>query len=202
MTELGMSTSDVDLAMSSVYANNRDRVDDEADRYFLVRDREDDPAVELPVVDGDAPTPDAGYPPRHPDHPDRGDRTIPAERVVVESSDLPPAGGRVWLKGFGCVRYDGDALAYLDADIDVVREGDVDVVHWVPADGSLRTLLRTVEGDVRGYAEPEVAGADADTVVQFERVGFARLDTFDPVATDEPDGPDGDEDLVAYYAHP
>ena len=202
MTELGMSTSDVDLAMSSVYANNRDRVDDEADRYFLVRDREDDPAVELPVVDGDAPTPDAGSPPRPPDHPDRGDRTIPAERVVVESSDLPPAGGRVWLKGFGCVRYDGDALAYLDADIDVVREGDVDVVHWVPADGSLRTLLRTVEGDVRGYAEPEVAGADADTVVQFERVGFARLDTFDPVATDEPDGPDGDEDLVAYYAHP
>ena len=202
MTELGMSTSDVDLAMSSVYANNRDRVDDDADRYFLVRDRGDDPAVELPVVDGDAPAPDAGHPPRHPDHPDRGDRTIPAGRVVVESSDLPPAGERVWLKGFGCVRHDGDALAFLDADIDVVREGDVDVVHWAPADGSLRTLLRTVDGDVRGYAEPAVAAVDVDSVVQFERVGFARLDTFDSVATDEPDGPDGDEDLVAYYAHP
>ncbi len=201
MTELGMSTSDVDLAMSSVYANNRDRVDDDANRYFLVRDREDDPAVELPVVD-DASAPDAGHPPRHPDHPDRGDRTIPAGRVVVESSDLPPAGERVWLKGFGCVRHDGDALAFLDADINVVREGDVNVVHWVPVDESLRTLLRTVEGNVRGYAEPAVAAVDVDTVVQFERVGFVRLDTFDAAATDEPDGPDGDEDLVAYYAHP
>ena len=202
MTDLGMSTSDVDLAMSSVYANNRDLVDDEADRFFLVRDREDDPAVELPVVDGDAPAPAAGRPARHPDHPDRGDRTIPAGRVRLESSDLPSAGERVWLKGYGCVRRADDALAYVDADIDVVRDGDVDVVHWVPAAESLETLLRTVDGDVRGYAEPTIADAETDTVVQFERVGFARLDSFDPTGTDDPDGPTGTEDLVAYFAHP
>ncbi|RAW46858.1 glutamate--tRNA ligase [Halorubrum sp. 48-1-W] len=202
MTDLGMSTSDVDLAMSSVYANNRDLVDDGADRFFLVRDREDDPAVELPVVDGDAPAPAVGRPARHPDHPDRGDRTIPAGRVRLESSDLPPAGERVWLKGYGCVRHADDALVYVDADIEVVRDGDVDVVHWVPAVESLETLLRTVEGDVRGYAEPSIADAGTDTVVQFERVGFARLDAFDPEGTDDPDGPTGEEDLVAYYAHP
>ncbi|MFD1569511.1 glutamate--tRNA ligase [Halorubrum laminariae] len=201
MTELGMSTSDVDLAMSSVYANNRDIVDDEADRYFLVRDRADDPAVELDVVDGDAPAPEAGHPPLHPDHPDRGDREVPAGRVVVESSDLPPEGERVWLKGYGCVRYAGDELAFLDADIDVVRDGDVDVVHWAPAAESRETLLRTVEGDVRGYAEPAVADAAVDDVVQFERIGFARIDAFEPEATDEADGPDGTEDLLAYYAH-
>jgi Glutamyl- and glutaminyl-tRNA synthetases len=202
MTALGMSTSDVDLAMSSVYANNRDIVDDEADRCFFVRDRTDDPAVELPVVDGDVPAPAAGQPPRHPEHPDRGDRTVPAGRVRLESSDLPPVGDRVWLKGYGPVRREADALVYLDADIDVVRDGGVDVVHWVPADGSLDTLLRTVDGDVRGYTEPGVADASIDTVVQFERVGFARLDAFDPAGTDEPDGPTGEEELVAYYAHP
>ena len=221
MTELGMSTSDVDLAMSSVYANNRDRVDDAADRYFLVRDREDDPAVDLAIRDApDAPAPDAGHPPRHPDYPDRGDRTVPAGQVRVERSDLPPAGERVWLKGYGCVRYepgdesngsapgdasitaDDGAFVYVDADIEVVREGGVDVVHWVPTDESLETLLRTVDGDVRGYTEPAVADASIDAVVQFERVGFARLDAFDPDPTDDPDGPTGEEDLVAYYAHP
>ncbi|WP_281194301.1 glutamate--tRNA ligase [Halorubrum sp. F4] len=202
MTDLGMSTSDVDLAMSSVYANNRDLVDDGADRFFLVRDREDDPAVELPVVDGDAPAPAAGRPARHPEHPDRGDRTIPAGRVRLETSDLPPTGERVWLKGYGCVRHADDELVYVDDDIDVVRDGDVDVVHWVPAAESLETLLRTVEGDVRGYAEPGIADAGTDAVVQFERVGFARLDSFDPAGTDEPDGPTGEEDLVAYFAHP
>ncbi len=219
MTDLGMSTADVDLAMSSVYANNRELVDDEADRYFLVRDREEDPAVELPIADAtDASAPEAGHPPRHPDFPDRGERTIPAGRVRLETSDLPSAGERVWLKGYGCVRYDpsedgdgeragigvsdGGTLTYVDADIDVVRDGDVDVIHWVPAEESLETVLRTVDGDVRGYAEPAVADAPVDTVVQFERIGFARLDTFDPVATDEGVGPDGTEDLLAYYTHP
>ncbi|PSQ56032.1 glutamate--tRNA ligase [Halobacteriales archaeon SW_8_68_21] len=202
MTELGMSTSDVDLAMSSVYANNRDLVDDDANRYFFVRDREDAPAVALPIVDGDELAPEAGHPPLHPDHADRGDREVPAGRVVVESPDLPPEGERVWLKGYGCVRHAGDELVFLDADIDVVRDGDVDVVHWVPADEGLETLLRTVEGDVRGIAEPALADVDPDTVVQFVRVGFARIDAFDPDATDEVDGPNGSEDLLAYYAHP
>ncbi|MFC7323388.1 glutamate--tRNA ligase [Halorubrum rutilum] len=202
MTELGMSTSDVDLAMSSVYANNRDLVDDEANRYFFVRDRADAPAVELPVVDGDAPAPAAGRPPLHPDHPDRGDREVPAGRVAVESPDLPPEGERVWLKGYGCVRYAGDELVFADADIEVVRDGDVDVIHWAPVDEGLDTLMRTVDGDVRGVAEPAVADVDPDAVVQFERVGFARIDAFEPAATDEEDGPDGSEDLLAYYAHP
>ncbi|GAA0714395.1 glutamyl-tRNA synthetase [Halorubrum trapanicum] len=202
MTELGMSTSDVDLAMSSVYANNRDLVDDEANRYFFVRDREDAPAVALPIVDGAAPAPETGHPPLHPEHPDRGDREVPAGRIVVESPDLPPEGERVWLKGYGCVRHEGDELVFVDADIEVVREGDVDVVHWAPAEEGLDTLLRTVSGDVRGIAEPALAGVDPDTVVQFVRVGFARIDAFDPEATDEADGPNGAEDLLAYYAHP
>ena len=202
MTALGMSTSDVDLAMSSVYANNRDLVDDEANRYFFVRDRDDDPAVELPVVDGDASAPETGHPPLHPDYPDRGEREVPAGRIAVESSDLPSEGERVWLKGYGCVRYEGDELTFVGASIDVVRDGDVDVIHWAPADEGLDTLLRTVSGDVRGIAEPAVAEVDPDTVVQFVRVGFARIDAFDPEATDEPDGPTGEEDLLAYYAHP
>ena len=199
MTELGMSTSDVDLAMSSVYANNRDIVDDEANRYFLVRDREEDPAVARDVIGG----PETGHPPLHPDHEERGDRTVPAGRVLLEESDLPAHGERVWLKGFGCVRHVRDAFEYVGDDIAVVRDGDVDVVHWVPADEGLRTRMRTVEGDVVGYAEPALADVDVDTVVQFERVGFVRIDAFDPEPSQEADaGPTGGEDVVVYYTHP
>ncbi|SNR39572.1 glutamate--tRNA ligase [Halorubrum vacuolatum] len=198
MTELGMSTSDVDLAMSSIYANNRDLIDDDANRYFLVRDRPDDPAVVRDIVGG----PETGQPPLHPDHEERGTRTIPAGRVRLESSDLPASGGQVWLKGFGCVRHIRDAFEYVGDDISMVREGDVPVVHWAPAEEGLETLMRTVEGDVRGYAEPDVADADVDDVVQFERVGFVRIDSFDPEPSDTDAGPTGEEDLVAYYAHP
>jgi glutamyl-tRNA synthetase len=188
MTELGMSTSNVDLAMSSVYAANRELVDADADRAFLVRDGRDHGggAVERSVEGG----PDTGTPPVHPEFEDRGRREIPVgEGVLVERADLPPAGERVWLKGFGCVRHTGNGFVAVDAPLSVTREEDVDIVHWVPADESVPVRLRTPDGDVSGYAEPGVSGYTTDEMLQFERVGFARLDSADPEA------------VVAYFAH-
>ncbi len=187
MVELGTSTTNVELAMSSVYANNRELIDDETDRAFLVRDDPDHGggALERQVTGG----PDAGQPPVHPDHEDRGTRTIPVESgVLVESADLPDHGDRIWLKGYGCVRHTRDALEHTGDDIAVVRGGDVPVVHWVPAAGNVPARLRTMEGDVSGYAEPGLRDYDPDDVVQFERVGFARVD-------------DAGDPLVAYLAH-
>jgi glutamyl-tRNA synthetase len=185
MTELGVSTSNVDLSMSSVYAANRELVDDEADRAFLVRD-----GTRVPVSGG----PDAAEPPVHPDHEDRGTRQIPVgDAVLVEPDDLPPEAERVWLKGYGPVRYSDGAFAYTDDGIDAVREEGVDVVHWVPADGSVPVRMRTMDGDIEGRAEPGLRAYDPDDLVQFERIGFARIDGV-PAPEAEP--------LVTYFAHP
>ena len=59
-----------------------------------------------------------------------------------------------------------------------------------------------VDGDVAGHAEPGVADLAVDEMIQFERVGFVRLDAFDPEPAPSGYGPTGEEDLVAYYAHP
>jgi glutamyl-tRNA synthetase len=185
MTELGVSTANVDLAMSSVYAANRELVDDDSDRAFLVRD-----GTRVPVSGG----PDTAEPPVHPDHDDRGTRHIEVgEAVLVEPDDLPAEGERVWLKGYGPVRYAEGAFAYTDDGIEVVREEGVDVVHWVPAGGSVPVRMRTMEGDVSGRAEPGLRDYAADDVVQFERVGFARVDRVPPAEGEE---------LVTYFAHP
>ena len=182
MVGLGTSTSNVDLAMSSIYAENRELIDDDADRLFFVRD-----GIEVPV-DG---APETAEPPVHPDHEDRGRRHVPVGNAVrIEPDDAPDAGETVWLKGLGPVRYDGDAFEFTDDDIAVVREGDVDVIHWVPADGSVPLRLRTMDGDERGRAEPGIEAYDPDDVVQFERIGFARIDRHDG------------EESVAYFAHP
>jgi glutamyl-tRNA synthetase len=190
MIQLGTSTSNVDLAMSSIYSNNRDLIDDESDRAFFVRDSDDHGGlVERQIVGG----PDAGEPPLHPDFEERGRREIPVTSgVVVEGDDLPGHGERIWLKGYGCVRHTRDAFEYTGDDIDAVREEGVDVIHWAPADGP-RLRLRTMDGDVSGVAEPGLLDYDADEVVQFERIGFARLDNI----ADDP----GTES-VAYFTHP
>ncbi|NLV07236.1 glutamate--tRNA ligase [Haloarcula rubripromontorii] len=190
MVQLGTSTSNVDLAMSSIYSNNRDLIDDDSDRAFFVRDSDDHGGiVERQIVGG----PDAGEPPLHPDYEDRGRREIPvASGVAVEGDDLPDHGDRIWLKGYGCVRHTRDAFEYTGDDIDAVREEGVDVIHWAPADGP-RLRLRTMDGDVSGVAEPGLLGYDADDVVQFERIGFARLDDI---------AEDPETESVAYFAHP
>ncbi|WP_136687719.1 glutamate--tRNA ligase [Halorhabdus amylolytica] len=193
MAELGTSTSNVDLAMSAIYANNRELIDDETDRAFFVRD-----GIEMSLSGG----PERGQPPIHPTHEERGKRTIPVgSAVLVEDEDLPSEGERVWLKGYGCVRRIGErAFEHTDDDIEVVREGDVDVIHWVPATRSVPARLRTTEGDVTGHVEPGLLTYDEGEMVQFVRVGFARIDAV-PEATD-PTDVGGDDELVAYFAHP
>jgi glutamyl-tRNA synthetase len=182
MVELGTSTSDVDLAMSTLYAKNRELVDDEADRYFLVRD-----GVERTLIGG----PETASPPRHPNHEERGRREIPiGPAVAIESEDLPGHGERVWLKGLGCVRHTRDAFEFTGEDIEVVREGEVDVIHWIPVEGSVPVTLRSPDGDVEGRAEPGFVDADLGEVVQFERLGFARVDAHT------------EDGSVAYFAHP
>jgi glutamyl-tRNA synthetase len=182
LAALGTSTSNVDLAMSSVYAANRSLVDDDAERYFLVRDGE-----RFDVGGG----PSAGHPPLHPDHAERGDRTIPVDGgVVLEPGDVPADGDRVWLKGYACVRRSSDRLTVTGDDIEVVRSGDVDVVHWAPDEGGVPVRMRTPDGDVTGVAEPDLAAVAPDDVVQFERIGFARVDDH------------GGAETVAYWAHP
>ncbi|MDQ2071498.1 glutamate--tRNA ligase [Haloarcula sp. NS06] len=190
MIQLGTSTSNVDLAMSSIYSNNRDLIDDDSDRAFFVRDSDDHGGlVERQIVGG----PDAGEPPLHPDHEERGRREIPVTSgVVVEGDDLPEHGDRIWLKGYGCVRHTRDAFEYTGDDIDAVREEGVDVIHWAPADGP-KFRLRTMDGDVSGVAESGLLDYDADKVVQFERIGFARLDEI---------ADDSDAESVAYFTHP
>ena len=179
MTELGTSTSNVSLSMSAVYAANRERIDADADRYFFVDD-----GIELSITDG----PEVATPPRHPEF-DRGHREIPvSDAVVLDAADVPTPGEQVWLKGLGAVRRTDDGLATTDGDISLVREGNVAVVHWVPAADSVPLRLRTPDGDRTGYAEPGVADVAPDTIVQFERVGFARIDQQTP-------------ERVAYFAH-
>lgn len=47
--------------------------------------------------------------------------------------------------------------------------------QWLPAGCALPYMLRKQEGDVEGVCEPGVV-REAGSVVQFERVGFARID--------------------------
>jgi glutamyl-tRNA synthetase len=96
----------------------------------------------------------------------------------------------VWLKGYGCVRHTRDAFEWTGDDIDAVRTEDVNVIHWVPADENQPVTLRKPTGDVTGVAEITITEYTTDAIVQFERVGFARIDEHTEDTT------------IAYFTHP
>ena len=181
MIELGVSTSSVDLAMSTIYANNRERIDATTDRLFFVAD----PVTRS--LRGEHPA--AGHPPWHPTEA-RGTRTVPVdEELLIEAADRPRPGERVWLKGLGCFREADATFVWVGDDIDVVREEDVPVIHWVPAASAIDVIVERPDGTDYGVAEPAIDQIEPDTMLQFERYGFVRVDET------------SSDGVVVYFAH-
>jgi len=183
LLELGVSDADIEFSMEHVYSENRALVDDDANRYFLVRDP-------LRVEVEDAPE-TVARPPLHPDD-ERGERRLRVDDAVyLEPDDLPDEGERLRLKSLynvEVVSRDPPAVRYIGNDLSLVREGNVSVVHWLPAsDGeTVEATLRTATGDETGVVE-KTARDEVGDVVQFERVGFARVED--------------DEPFTAFFAH-
>lgn len=169
MIELGVSSTNVTLSADTLYAKNMEIVDDSANRYFLVTN-----PVEMKVRSG----PETADPPYHPEFDERGRRRIEVEsQVRLEREDLPEIGEKVWLKGYGpVVREDEDTFDHTDDDIEIVRENNVPVVHWVGANYVNTEVVRQ-DHTVTGIAEENLLDESVDNVIQFVRFGFARIES-------------------------
>jgi len=172
MLDIGIGDTDITFSWENLYARNKEIIDPKANRYFFVPD-----PVEV-VVEG-APRHEARAA-LHPNDPSRGVRTLVTEgRVLLPKRDIE---GRsmVRLKDLYNVRiaWDGDVphLTYAGESLEDARREKAPIIQWLPADAKIPCTLHTQEGDVEGFCEPLVAG-EVDRVVQFERVGFARVDS-------------------------
>jgi glutamyl-tRNA synthetase len=86
-----------------------------------------------------------------------------------------------WSSGIPRLTYAGEALS--DA-----RAQKAPIVQWLPAGGATRCTLHSPDGDIQGLCENTVRTMQ-DKVVQFERVGFVRIDSV------------ADEGIIAYFCH-
>jgi len=160
----GLSMTDIEVPAETLYAENRKRIDREANRYFFVPDPVAVDIHGLPAVE-------TVQAPLHPDFPARGNRTLRVEtKVHVARDDFEKFRGKeIRLKDFCNVLLDHRAtfVSMENKDIPKIQW----VTHGVPAYLVMPTGLES-----RGLAEPDVVGLSVDDLVQFERVGFARID--------------------------
>ncbi len=181
MLDIGIGETDISFSWENLYARNREIVDRTANRYFFVPD-----PVKL-VVEGTSPR--ESHPLLQPSDPTRGTRLLHFCRSVLVPAAEITAAPIVRLKDLfnisvsskGQALYVGDSLAE-------AREHKASIIQWLPEEEHLPCTLHTPQGDQKGACEPRVA-EEVGAVIQFERIGFARIDRVT------------DEGVEAYFAH-
>lgn len=75
------------------------------------------------------------------------------------------------------VFHEGESIRgeYAGDDLKEARSKKAPIIQWLPELHANPCTLKCPEGDIAGVCEPE-AVISPDTIVQFERVGFARID--------------------------
>ncbi|MDD1708799.1 MAG: glutamate--tRNA ligase, partial [Methanoregulaceae archaeon] len=185
VVEIGLGETDISFSWDNLYAQNRMIVDPAANRYFFVPH-----PVALPI--GEAPH-HVAHALLHPNEPARGNRVLPfTGTVLLPREELEKNPPMIRLKDLFNVRVtcekEGYMLTYAGDQLSDARDLKAPIIQWLPADCALPCTLRKQEGDVEGICEPGVVREEG-SVVQFERVGFARIDDIT-----------GDR-VIAYFTH-
>jgi glutamyl-tRNA synthetase len=175
MLAIGIGDTDISFSWDNLYAENRKIVDPTANRYFFV------PDPMSATIEGAARH--TAHAMLHPSDAARGTRTLEFEgSVLLPKSEIVPGTPMVRLKDLFNVKiawdgtipsfsYGGDSLA--DA-----RAAKAHIIQWLPAQDTVPCILLTPDGEMKGACEPRVRD-ERDKVIQFERVGFARIDRVD-----------------------
>lgn len=185
MLAIGIGETDISFSWDNLYAENKKIVDPVANRYFFVPD-----PARITIAGAPEHTAHALL---HPSDEARGSRTLEfSGDVLVPKAEICEGITMVRLKDLFNVTvawgnnepsfaYGGDSLA--DA-----RAAKARIIQWLPAQDTVPCTLLTPEGELHGACEPRVK-VELGKVVQFERVGFAKIDSV---------GPSG---ITAYFTH-
>jgi len=163
--ELGITQKDISVPLATLYAHNTKVIDDGAPRVTFVRHPTEfalsgafPPSLEVPV---------------HPNHPSMGKRewNLADGKILLEDEDLELMDVR--LKEFADVDlHDREAVI-----TSMSRADQRPVIHWLPsAMAEASYLVQTADNSLQteeGFIERH--GYAAGTIVQLERIGYARI---------------------------
>ena len=116
----------------------------------------------------------------HPSDVGRGTRTLVFEgAVALPRGDITHDTVMVRLKDLFnvTISWDGSipSFSYAGDSLAEARAAKAHIIQWLPAQGLVPCTLLTQEGEIAGACEPEVK-KELGKVVQFERIGFVKID--------------------------
>jgi len=195
--DVGPKTSDVVLSWENLYAYNRKILDPTSDRYFFVHDPVELTVKQIPKVL-------KAKLPLHPDNPERGFReyTITPKgedktaTFWITKKDVDAAGtGRTIrlmelfnIKLENTKAYSAEA-SFVSEPYEEARKTKAQLIHWIPIGEDLPCQVIMPDATIsEGIAEGACKQLKPNTIIQFERFGFVRIDA-------------NNTKLTAYYGH-
>jgi len=185
MLAIGIGDTDISFSWDNLYAENRKIVDPVANRYFFV------PDPVMVKIEGAARH--TAHAMLHPGDAARGSRTLEFDRtVLIPKSEITDGMSMIRLKDLFNVNVEWDhgtpSFAFGGDSLADARATKARIIQWLPAQDAVPCTLLTQEGGMTGACEPLVR-TERGNVVQFERVGFARIDAVDA------------SEIRAYFTH-
>jgi glutamyl-tRNA synthetase len=182
---IGIGDTDISFSWDNLYAENKRIVDPVANRYFFVPD-----PVAAQITDAQ---PHTAHAMLHPSDASRGTRTLAFEgTVLLPGSEITPEVTMVRLKDLFNVKiaWNGNipTFSYAGESLPEARAAKAPIIQWLPSQDSVNCTLLTQEGQIPGACEPAVK-QELGKVVQFERVGFVKIDAV------------GNDGVKAYFTH-
>ena len=183
ITEIGVKMADSAISWKKIYGLNRNFLEPVANRYFFCED-----PVEIDVENYSDGKMDIERP-LHADHLDRGNRHLPFDgKAYLANEDVKD--GLFRLMDAVNVDIAGDKVTYHSTSFEDAREAKARIIQWVPVEENVNVKIVMDDASIKtGLGESALSDLKVGDVVQFERVGFARLDEIT------------DDELIFYYAH-
>ena len=195
--EVGPKTSDVILSWENLYAYNRKILDPISDRYFFVHN-----PVELTVKQ--VPKVLKAQLPLHPEYPERGYReyTVTPKGedktatfwIAKKDADAAATGSMIRLMELFNIKLEktkaySTEASFISEPYGEARRIKAQLIHWVPIGEDVPCQVVMPNATINeGIAEGACKQLKPNTIIQFERFGFVRID-------------ENDTKLTAYYGH-
>ena len=183
ITEIGVKMADSAISWKKIYGLNRNLLEPIANRYFFV---EDPQLIEVKdYADGEV----VIERPLHADHLDRGNRLLPFDgKAYLAKDDIND--GIFRLMDAVNVDISGDDVTYHSTSFEDARDLKARIIQWVPVKDNVKVTIVMDDASLKtGLGESALCDLKVGDIVQFERVGFARLDEIK------------EDELIFYYAH-
>ncbi|MDR3102284.1 MAG: glutamate--tRNA ligase [Methanocalculaceae archaeon] len=167
--DIGMGDTDISFSWENLFAKNKALIDAKTDRYFFVPDPAEVTVANAPAMEAHAPI--------YPNRPERGERVLFfTGKVLLPKSEIA-AGRMLRLKDLFNIRITSQTTAeYAGKSLTEARAAKAPIVQWLPVGSGVPCLLLTSEVAIKGFCEAAVQNYEGKSV-QFERVGFAKIDT-------------------------